>query len=104
MRPERVRQRGRFLESGRVSDCGLALTLLIAVPLIPMEAFARVVLDPRIDPRRQFIPFPQRAARIPALDTAVQIVPVVQDACFHLRLRRDLQPIDWLASLDQRKK
>ena len=41
MRPERVRQRGRFLECGRVSDCGLLTTLLIAVPLIPMEAFAR---------------------------------------------------------------
>ena len=30
-----------FSRSGAVSDCGLALTLLMTVPLIPIDALAR---------------------------------------------------------------
>src|SRR6185436_18165792 len=41
---------------------------------------AGVVLDARVHAAGQLVPFPERAARVAALDRAVEVVPVVEEA------------------------
>jgi hypothetical protein len=100
--PERTGQCGRFLQvlARQRSRIGVDAVDDRAVDA-DRRVGARVVFDPRIDDTRQIVPLPQGLAGIAALDGAVEIVPVIEQAALEPRALHDVERGERLARLDE---
>ncbi len=99
---ERVREGGRLLDIGRAQRFRIRVD---AVDHAPVDADrgvrTGVVLDARVHAAGQLVPLPERRPGISALDRAVEVVPVIQDAALDVRPFAHVEGLDRVLRLQE---